>query len=155
MSLDTPIEDHDDAISELDPAGLASSINGHEMPASELPLLPSIRLSHQPTNNISTASTDKTASDRPSVDEQIAQVTALTMRPLQDGDRGHVVSCRWVERVKARGSETVPATPADKDAGEGDVGPVDNSGLVASREPPFLLFLPKSTSSPALPLVLT
>ena len=149
MSLDLPIiDDQDDAMSELDPASLPPSIDGREMPKSELPLLPSLRPSYQHANNISTASTDKGLSDRPSVDEQIAQVTALTMRPLRDGDRGHVVSCTWLERVKARRSETVSVTPPNKRAGEGEVGPVDNSGLVASREQPFFRLLLKSKTSP-------
>ncbi|KAI9795315.1 MAG: CSN-associated deubiquitinating enzyme Ubp12 [Piccolia ochrophora] len=65
----------------------------------------------------------------PSIDEQIARVTALSLKPLRDRQRGYVVSCKWLLRVKARSSEGIQESKGHKEALEGDVGPVDNSDL--------------------------
>lgn len=74
------------------------------------------------------------ASDIPSIDEQIAQVTALTLKPLGEGDRGHVVPCKWLARVMARGSDKPAGRSYGKDAAEGEIGAVDNSDLVPESE---------------------
>ncbi|KAL8682568.1 MAG: hypothetical protein Q9186_001421 [Xanthomendoza sp. 1 TL-2023] len=68
-------------------------------------------------------------SDLPSIDEQIAQVLQLTNRPLQEGQKGYVISCKWLGRVMARGSDSESVTKYGKEAVEGPIGPVDNSGI--------------------------
>lgn len=66
----------------------------------------------------------------PSIDDQIGQVMDLTNRPLHEGQKGFIVSQKWLDRVQAR--STLPEFAArshDKAAAEGPIGPVDNSGL--------------------------
>ncbi len=79
------------------------------------------------------------ASSAPSIDEQIAKVMALTMQSPREGDRGHVVPCKWLERVMARGSDKPAGRSYSKDAAEGDIGPVDNSELIPESEKAFML----------------
>ncbi|KAL5361086.1 hypothetical protein BJX96DRAFT_151378 [Aspergillus floccosus] len=69
----------------------------------------------------------------PSYDDQVAQVTRHMMLPLQEGQKGYVVSMSWLKRVLSRSS--THATQGDKTATEGDVGPVDNSDLVLVTDP--------------------
>ena len=66
----------------------------------------------------------------PSIDEQVANVTSLAMRPLRGGDEGHVVSCKWVERVKAKGSDKRTGQTFVKELVGEEIGPLDNSDLV-------------------------
>ena len=68
-----------------------------------------------------------TATDVPSIDEQIAKVTALTQKNLQEKQKGYAISSKWLIRVYARSSD--PPSGYDKAAAEGDIGPVDNSDL--------------------------
>lgn len=65
-----------------------------------------------------------------SVDEQIAKLTELSLQPLKEGDRGFVVSSRWVNGIKLKGSEKGEPGPCDSAALAADLGPVDNSDLV-------------------------
>ncbi|KAH0544917.1 hypothetical protein FGG08_000997 [Glutinoglossum americanum] len=74
---------------------------------------------------------DEERKDIPSIDEQIGMVTGLVQRPLQDGQKGYVVSMKWLQRVLARSSNKPKDDKVDKEATEGDIGPVDNSDLVA------------------------
>ncbi|KAI9840768.1 MAG: CSN-associated deubiquitinating enzyme Ubp12, partial [Thelocarpon superellum] len=67
----------------------------------------------------------------PSVDEQIAQVTALSLKAPQDGQKGYLVATKWLERVKSRASGSRTGGKIDKDAIDGGIGPVDNTELVA------------------------
>lgn len=69
--------------------------------------------------------------DLPSLDEQVATVMAMSGSELQEGQEGYVVSEAWLERVFARTSEG-KNNPKEfsKEATEGPIGPVDNSGLV-------------------------
>ena len=70
----------------------------------------------------------------PTIDEQVAKVTELTMRPLQDKQKGYVVSYKWLSRVLARSSIRPGSDNFDKSATEGEIGPVDNSDLVLVTE---------------------
>jgi ubiquitin carboxyl-terminal hydrolase 4/11/15 len=69
----------------------------------------------------------------PSIDEQVSEVMQLSMKPLEHGDRGNVVSVRWLQRVRARTTEELSSTKFPKAAREGDIGPVDNSDIVPSN----------------------
>ena len=64
----------------------------------------------------------------PTIDEQVAKVQELSYQPLREGQKGFIVSRKWLGRVLARVSEPSHET-FDKSATEGDIGPVDNSGL--------------------------
>ncbi|KAL8949676.1 MAG: hypothetical protein Q9222_004237 [Ikaeria aurantiellina] len=74
-------------------------------------------------------STGMESSEMPSIDEQIGQVMQLTNSPLQKGEKGFVISCKWLSRVLARGSTTDVVSKFGKEAAEGMIGPVDNTGL--------------------------
>lgn len=67
----------------------------------------------------------------PSVDEQVARVMTMIEVKPKDRQEGYIISERWLERVWARTSENI-ARPQDfnKEATQGDIGPVDNSELV-------------------------
>ncbi|KAL8778763.1 MAG: hypothetical protein Q9194_001819 [Teloschistes cf. exilis] len=69
------------------------------------------------------------ATDMPPLDDQIAQVKNLSHSPLQDGQRGFVISYKWLGRVLGRGSDPADVARFGKEAAEGPIGPVDNSGL--------------------------
>lgn len=67
----------------------------------------------------------------PSIDEQIAKVTELSFQPLREGDRGYLVTYDWVMRVKSKSSEKARDKSPGKEIGQGEIGPIDNSTLVA------------------------
>ncbi|PYH49149.1 putative ubiquitin-specific protease UBP12 [Aspergillus saccharolyticus JOP 1030-1] len=69
----------------------------------------------------------------PSFDDQVAQVTRHMMQPMQEKQKGYVVSMSWLKRVFARSS--THADQADKNAAEGEIGPVDNSDIVLVTDP--------------------
>ncbi|KAI4198856.1 MAG: hypothetical protein LQ350_005005 [Teloschistes chrysophthalmus] len=69
------------------------------------------------------------ATDMPPLDDQIAQVKKLSQSPPQDGQRGFVISYKWLGRVLGRGSDPGDVARFGKEAAEGPIGPVDNSGL--------------------------
>ncbi|KAL4864841.1 hypothetical protein BDV12DRAFT_175600 [Aspergillus spectabilis] len=74
-----------------------------------------------------------TLDERPSYDDQVAKVTRSMMQPLQEGQKGYVVSMSWLKRVLSRSS--THADKIDKTAAEGEIGPVDNSDLVLVTDP--------------------
>ncbi|KIX05822.1 uncharacterized protein Z518_03794 [Rhinocladiella mackenziei CBS 650.93] len=86
-------------------------------------------------SNQSTAATSlnadvpPTATSIPSIDEQIVKITQLAQRELQDGQKGYLISTKWLQRVQARGSHSGETGKIDKSATEGEIGPVDNSDL--------------------------
>lgn len=86
-------------------------------------------------SNQSTAATSlnadipPTATSMPSIDEQIAQVTQLAQQELRDGQKGYVVSQKWLRKVQARGSHAGEGGKIEKSATEGEIGPIDNSDL--------------------------
>jgi ubiquitin carboxyl-terminal hydrolase 4/11/15 len=100
-------------------------------------LLPTA-FSKSPTSAVSTILTDPemspTSHEIAVIDEQVVKVTELTMRPLQDKQRGYVVSYKWLNRVIARSSIRPGSERFDKSATEGEIGPVDNSDLVLVTE---------------------
>ena len=65
----------------------------------------------------------------PSIDDQIAEVTKLVQQPMRDKQKGYVISERWLTRVLARGTDALQKGKLAKDAMEGEIGPVDNTGL--------------------------
>ncbi|KAL8873157.1 MAG: hypothetical protein Q9174_001326 [Haloplaca sp. 1 TL-2023] len=66
----------------------------------------------------------------PSIDEQIGQVMDLTNGGLEEGQKGFIVSQKWLDRVQSRSSlPEIASRSYDKTAAEGPIGPVDNSGL--------------------------
>ena len=67
--------------------------------------------------------------DIPPIDEQIRQVMQMAEQPSQEGQKGYLVSTKWLSRVLSRGSSAVGADKYGKEAREGEIGPVDNSGL--------------------------
>ncbi|KAL2424897.1 putative ubiquitin carboxyl-terminal hydrolase 12 [Exophiala dermatitidis] len=86
-------------------------------------------------SNQSTAATSlntdivPTAISMPSIDEQIVKVTQLAQQELQEGQKGYVVSGKWLQRVQSRGSVAGEASKFDKSATEGEIGPIDNSDI--------------------------
>ncbi|PLN81832.1 ubiquitin carbon terminal hydrolase [Aspergillus taichungensis] len=98
----------------------------------------------------STKSKSSVASaDRPSYDDQVAKVTCLMQQPLQDKQKGYVVSMGWLKRVLARSATHGGTT--DKTATEGEVGPVDNSDLVLVTDP-AIAGLKDEAGEPFVPL---
>ncbi|KAI9837723.1 MAG: hypothetical protein M1819_006657 [Sarea resinae] len=69
--------------------------------------------------------------DLPSIDEQVDQVKAFFLQNIREGQKGYVVSTRWLSRVMSRSSDGKDESSYDKDAREGSIGPLDNSDLVA------------------------
>lgn len=67
--------------------------------------------------------------DVPSIDDQIKQVMQMAERPFQEGQKGYLVATKWLSRVLSRGSNVLSADKHGKEAREGEIGPVDNSGL--------------------------
>ena len=73
---------------------------------------------------------------RPPIDDQIAQVTASSMKTPIECQKGYLITSDWLNRVRARGStEEGPSPRLTKGASEGEIGPVDNSSLIDSSEP--------------------
>lgn len=76
------------------------------------------------------SSASSTASfELPSIDDQIEQVMKLAMRPNHEGQKGFVISQKWLSRVLSRGSNPEGGEKYGKEAREGDIGPVDNTGI--------------------------
>lgn len=69
----------------------------------------------------------------PSIDKQVSEVMQLSMKPIEHGDRGNVISVRWLQRVRARTTDELNSTNFPKAAREGEIGPVDNSDIVPSN----------------------
>lgn len=66
----------------------------------------------------------------PSLDDQVREVMQLLQTPIEHGDRGSVVSSRWLQKVMSRTTEHQNSTEYPKSAREGEIGPVDNSDIV-------------------------
>ncbi|OAP59454.1 hypothetical protein AYL99_06752 [Fonsecaea erecta] len=86
-------------------------------------------------SNRSTAATSldadvpPTATSIPSIDDQIAQVTALWQKELEEGQKGYLISAKWFQKVQARSSVPGDVGRVEKSATEGEIGPVDNSDI--------------------------
>jgi ubiquitin carboxyl-terminal hydrolase 4/11/15 len=76
----------------------------------------------------------------PSLDEQVMEVIQLLQKPIGHGDRGSVVSMRWLHKVMSRTTENQHNTNFLKASREGEIGPVDNSNIVPANafEEPIL-----------------
>ncbi|KAF2165326.1 hypothetical protein M409DRAFT_67195 [Zasmidium cellare ATCC 36951] len=96
------------------------------------------------SNGESTSAESKSVHQEPyttaQTEEQVRHVEALAAKALDEGDRGVVVSTKWLARVKSRTSEGLKSGEYPKDAREGNVGPLDNSDIVpeGAFRPPFL-----------------
>ena len=78
------------------------------------------------------------AADLPSIDDQIKEVIRITEYESQmEGQKGYVVTNKWLYRVLCRGSDTQKEhiEKAGKDGREGPIGPVDNSGIELVTDP--------------------
>jgi hypothetical protein len=74
--------------------------------------------------------------DIPSIEEQVGTVQALTMKPLEKGQKGYIVSYAWLRKVMARSSDRDEKDPKfDKIDLDGEIGPVDNSDIVLAGDP--------------------
>ncbi|MCJ1476654.1 CSN-associated deubiquitinating enzyme Ubp12 [Lambiella insularis] len=71
----------------------------------------------------------------PSIDDQIAQVMRLAQALPQDGQKGYVISLKWLNRVLARGTQLRKSGKQTKEVMEGEIGPVDNTGLNLITDP--------------------
>lgn len=64
----------------------------------------------------------------PSIDDQVAKVNCAAAQPLEENQKGYVVSMSWMKKVFAR--STNYTDKADESATKGDIGPLDNSDIV-------------------------
>jgi ubiquitin carboxyl-terminal hydrolase 4/11/15 len=87
----------------------------------------------------------------PTIDEQVQEVIQLVQKPLEHGDRGSVVSMRWLHKVMSRTTDNQNNAKFSKASREGDIGPVDNSDIVPANafEEPILHDI---NSRPYIPL---
>jgi len=67
--------------------------------------------------------------EMPSIDDQISQVLSLTQNSLQEGQKGYIVSTKWLARVMSRSTDAEGSDKYGKEAREGPIGKVDNAGL--------------------------
>ena len=104
-------------------------------PSSEVSSMSTLDTSNHITSTSSTTATSVMAEqssvrEAPSIDEQVEIVTRAMDKPLQDEQKGFVVSTKWLNRVLARSHKDTSSMPVDKSATEGAIGPVDSSDLV-------------------------
>lgn len=65
----------------------------------------------------------------PTLDHQVTKITQLLQTESQEGDKGYLVSQKWIFRVQARSSFASDLVNVPKSATDGEIGPVDNSDL--------------------------
>lgn len=87
--------------------------------------------------------------DIPSIDDQVAQVTLAMAQPLQEKQKGFLLSMSWMKRVLSRSS--THGDKAEKAATEGEIGPVDNSDIVLVTDPTLAGFKDEA-GEPFVPL---
>ena len=90
------------------------------------------------TSSTGSAGEAPTALEIPSIDDQITQVMELaTEESMKEGQKGYIVSSRWLNRVLSRGSRDLDKgkDKYGKDDREGIIGSVDNSGLEMITDP--------------------
>lgn len=105
-----------------------SILNGaYQTPESATSTLES-SIGGQETSDISSTSSAM-APDLPPIDEQINTVKQICAKEMEEGQKGYVVSRRWLARVLSRGSDTEEVRKYGKEAKEGPIGRVDNTGL--------------------------
>lgn len=88
------------------------------------------------------------------LDEQVGQVMQLLQQSLGKGERGYMVSSKWLARVYARTSDKTrgmaPQMDFGKEALQGEIGPVDNSAIMEATERSYLKFA--NSELPYVPL---
>ena len=78
----------------------------------------------------SSASSIPTSADIPSIDDQINQVQQMVQQgSMREGQEGYIVATKWLNRVLARGTDGAGSEKYGKEAREGPIGPVDNTGI--------------------------
>ena len=76
------------------------------------------------------ASSMPPSTDVPNIDDQISQVQQLVQQgSLHEGQKGYIVATKWLNRVLARGTDGAGSEKYGKEAREGVIGPVDNTGI--------------------------
>ncbi|KAL5335442.1 hypothetical protein BJX70DRAFT_401538 [Aspergillus crustosus] len=123
--MDTTGSDEDSPVND----GNSASDNAYQTPSSMSTYTAPVAETQDETTTEASVAPD----ERPSYDDQVARVTQSTMQPLQNGQKGYVVSMSWLKRVLSR--SPTHADKIDKTATEGEVGPVDNSDLVLVTDP--------------------
>lgn len=108
-----------------DDTGEASSNGAYLTPQSGFSLPNSNTITPKPSGSVSSVAKES----MPSINDQIAQVSKLAQQPPQDGQKGYIISKEWLARVIARGTQTHMSGKVSKDLMEGEIGPVDNTGL--------------------------
>lgn len=87
-----------------------------------------------------------------SIDDQVRQILQLLARPLSEGQKGFVVSCKWLGRVLSRSSENPMDREFEKDAAEGDIGSIDNSDILAPAAQEAAITPFETSEHPFVPL---
>lgn len=105
----------------------------YQTPRSDISSTASSTGPHEASGASSTSSA--TSSEIPSVDEQIEQVMQLAKKPMQAGQKGFIISKKWLSRVLSRGSNAEVGEKFPKEAREGVIGPVDNTGISLVVDP--------------------
>ncbi|KAF2732115.1 UCH-domain-containing protein [Polyplosphaeria fusca] len=83
--------------------------------------------------SVSQPSPAGSAASIPTVDDQVQKVLALAHKPIGDGQEGYIISEKWLERVFSRTTENIlKPDQFNKEAIQGEIGPVDSSNLVDS-----------------------
>ncbi|KAI9702430.1 MAG: CSN-associated deubiquitinating enzyme Ubp12 [Candelina mexicana] len=72
--------------------------------------------------------------DLPTLDEQVAKVESTLSQTLSNGQTGFIVARQWLARVLSRSSEGIKDGKYAKSSREGEIGPIDNSHLVAEED---------------------
>ena len=72
----------------------------------------------------------KYGDSRPPIDEQVKIVYEMSIKSIEEGQRGYIVSTKWLARVMSRSSDGLNNNEYAKEAREGGIGPMDNSDLV-------------------------
>ena len=88
--------------------------------------------SSTPGNDGTSSSTSSmpTPADVPTIDDQINQVQQLVQQgSMREGQKGYIVATKWLNRVLARGTDGAGSEKYGKEAREGAIGPVDNTGI--------------------------
>ena len=81
-----------------------------------------------------TSKTDMTGYTTEQLDQQVAKVMEAIAGSLDVGEKGVVVSNKWLARVMSRTSDGLKSSEYPKEAREGPIGPVDNSDIVPDGE---------------------
>jgi ubiquitin carboxyl-terminal hydrolase 4/11 len=95
-------------------------------------LMPTSASHSTSATSIVTPELQPTCENLPSFDEQHDRVKEGLEKEKKVGQKGFIISTKWFNRIEARRSRT--AASVDKDAAEGEVGPIDNANLAMVTE---------------------